>query len=111
MKEEFDFKRIGKRMPYTTPQNCFEDMEEYVLKEIRQKPAGGKSLDKRLWHRTIMGTTAIAASIALVFILKTSQPGKYDVSMEQVEQTFATLSCEDQAYMLDVYQNDIFINE
>ena len=32
-------------------------------------------------------------------------------TMESVEQAFANLNSEDQAYMLEIYNEDIFINQ
>lgn len=37
MKEKFDFDRIGKRMPYTTPDGFFDDMENSIMQCIKQE--------------------------------------------------------------------------
>ena len=54
---------------------------------------------------------AVAASIALLLVFHPFSPKEETDSFSHVEQAFANLSQEDQAYMLAVYQEDIFMNE
>lgn len=35
--QTFDFDKIGKRMPYTIPDNYFDRMEQHVWEEIRHE--------------------------------------------------------------------------
>lgn len=37
MKEEFDFNRIGKRMPYTVPEGSLDDIEKNVWATIKEE--------------------------------------------------------------------------
>ena len=141
MDKEFDFDKIGKRMPYQTPEGFFDEMEANIWNGVK-----GDLLDKvdeaetmnlenmplsaeetsqahkielkpkrrinRL--RIFVGALSIAASIALVLILypKHSQTPQQQVDgLAQVEKAFSNLSPDDQAYMLQVYQEDVFINE
>lgn len=32
---KFDFKQVGKRMPYTTPDGFFKDMEKNILEAVK----------------------------------------------------------------------------
>lgn len=132
MEKEFDFDKIGKRMPYQTPDGFFDEMEENVWNEVKgdlldkaddaglQDKAGKteqialkpKRRISRL--RILVGALSIAASIALVLILypRHSQVPQQPVDgLAQVEKAFSNLSPADQAYMLQVYQEDVFINE
>ena len=61
--------------------------------------------------RVFAGAMAVAASIALLFVFHPFSPKEETDSFSHVEQAFANLSQEDQAYMLAVYQEDIFMNE
>ena len=61
--------------------------------------------------RVFAGAMAVAASIALLFVFHPFSPKEETGSFSHVEQAFANLSQEDQAYMLAVYQEDIFMNE
>lgn len=109
MERDFDFDRIGKRMPYKTSENFFDEMEANIWKEVQ---GGLLQPHKRKTYRLriFAGVLAIAASIALLLIFNPfflQEQG----SFSKVEQAFANLSQEDQAYMLEVYQEDIFMNE
>lgn len=111
MDNRFDFKKIGKRMPYTVPEGIFDEMRENVLKETARSTA----TSRRRWPsvRTIVMTAA--ASIAAAIILPTAFKGPHTDStaagFDSVERAFANLSSEDQAYMLEIYSEDIFINQ
>lgn len=141
MEKEFDFDKIGKRMPYQTPDDFFDEMEENIWNEVRGDLLGTaesadlqdmtddaglqnlpgkaeqialkpKRRNSRL--RILVGVLSIAASIALVLILypRHSQTPQQPVDgLAQVEKAFSNLAPEDQAYMLQVYQEDVFINE
>nr|WP_320947844.1 hypothetical protein [Bacteroides intestinalis] len=110
MEKEFDFDRIGKRMPYKTPEGFLDDMEVNVWKEV-QKELPGTPKRKTFRLRVFAGAVAVAASIALLLVLHPFSPKEQTDSFSRVEQAFANLSQEDQAYMLAVYQEDIFMNE
>ena len=110
MEKGFDFDRIGKRMPYKTPGNFLDEMEANVWREVQHelpKAPGRKTLRLRVFA----GAMAAAASIALLFVFHPFSPTEETDSFSDVEQAFANLSQEDQAYMLAVYQEDIFMND
>ena len=60
MKKDFDFGRIGKRMPYTVPRNFFDEMEGNVWEKVRNESA---ALRKRRAFRLriVIGAAAAAA--------------------------------------------------
>lgn len=130
----FDFKQVGKRMPYTTPDGFFKDMEKNILEAVKDdtpqavkiQPQSVKVQPKKrpvfkmIWAAAI----AVAASVAVLLVLNidfsaadsslasshSSQPSQAKSDLEQVDQVFAQLSEADQAYLLDVYQEDVFLN-
>lgn len=130
----FDFKQVGKRMPYTTPDGFFKDMEKNILEAVKDdtpqavkiQPQSVKVQPKKrpvfkmIWAAAI----AVAASVAVLLALNidfsaadsslasshSSQPSQAKSDLEQVDQAFAQLSEADQAYLLDVYQEDVFLN-
>lgn len=132
--ERFDFKQVGKRMPYTTPDGFFKDMEKNILEAVKDdtpqavkiQPQSVKVQPKKrpvfkmIWAAAI----AVAASVAVLLVLNidfsaadsslasshSSQPSQAKSDLEQVDQAFAQLSEADQAYLLDVYQEDVFLN-
>lgn len=109
-----ELKRIGKRMPYKTPNGFLDDMEQNIRRQTRivsGEKARRKSLHRR-WRIAAWGT-AIAASVAVVAVYQLNvQPKEQPTdSMATVEQAFTELSTQDQDYLLQVYQEDIFIDD
>ncbi len=102
MNKEFDFDHIGKRMPYTTPDSFFGQLEDKVWKEV--KPA-------KTYHLIMRRVIAAAASVALVFAIGMNLFKTDKASIGDVDQAFSQLTISDQAYLLSVYQEDVFINE
>lgn len=109
MEKDFDFNRIGKRMPYKTPDNFFNELETGIWEKVRDtspEPARRKNIRLRL----LLGAAAVAAGISLLLVFLPFIRERH-TDFSEVEQAFANLSEEDQAYMLDVYREDVFINE
>lgn len=121
MDTNFDFGKVGKRMPYSTPEGFFKEMEANILEQVKDdKPAPvriqpkKRSLMKVIWAAAM----AVAASVAVLLILHidfaaphSSLPSQADNEMQAVDQAFAQLSPADQAYLLSVYQEDVFLDE
>lgn len=140
MDTKFDFKQVGKRMPYTTPDNFFRDMEKNILEAVKEDSLKSDSLIsdssksdslesdsskpiriqtkkrpfiKMIWTAAI----AVAASVAVLLVLNidfsaphSSLPSQGNNELQMVDQAFAQLSSADQAYLLEVYQEDVFLN-
>jgi hypothetical protein len=60
MKEEIEFEKIGKNIPYEVPEGFFENISQRTLQEIKQR----ELRKKKVWFLTRIG--AIAASLALL---------------------------------------------
>lgn len=105
MEKDFDFESIGKRMPYKIPADTFGMMENGVLRTLREdvkrKPAHG------ILRRYIIAGLAVAACIASFVILRPAEPDP----LSQVDIAYNNLSADDQEYLLEVYQEDILINQ
>ena len=109
MKEKFDFDRIGKRLPYTTPDGFFDDMENSVMQCIIQVVRPLKpNRNLHLWFSMVGGLAAASIALLIVFIPSHTQTKK---SFEDVEEAFANLSSSDQDYLFTTYQYDLFMNE
>ena len=118
MKDDFDFKKLGKRMPYTVPEGFFDNFEEDVFArlgdaeetEMHIAEAAGKS--RRLsFRKTLRIVVAAAAVIAAFVAFDFGFHEQNTVTSEDVEQAFSQLNTADQAFLLEVYQNDVFLNE
>lgn len=124
---KFDFKQVGRRMPYTTPDGFFKDMEKNILEAVKDDTPQAVKIQpkkrpvfKMIWAAAI----TVAASVAVLLVLNidfsaphsslasshSSKPSQAKSDLEQVDQAFAQLSEADQAYLLDVYQEDVFLN-
>lgn len=109
MKEDFDFSRIGKHLPYTTPNNFLDDIENNVWEAVKQDMQPSKpKRNFRLWYSMTGGLVAASIALLIVFNLLPHDSG---CDFEDVETAFANLSSSDQDYLLATYQNDLFINE
>ena len=117
--EKFDFGKVGKRMPYSTPDDFFKDMEANILEQVKDdKPKPVRIQPKKRPLMKVIWAAAMAASVAVLLILHidfaaphSSLPSQADNEMQAVDQAFAQLSPADQAYLLNVYQEDVFLDE
>ena len=119
--EKFDFGKVGKRMPYSTPDDFFKDMEANILEQVKDdkpKPVRIQPKKRPLMKMIWAAAMAVAASVAVLLILNidfaaphSSLPSQVDNEMQAVDQAFAQLSSADQAYLLDVYQEDVFLDD
>ena len=66
MKEDFDFDRVGKRLPYTAPDGFLDDMENNVWETVKLEMLPSKpKRNFRLWYSVTGGL--VAASIASTY--------------------------------------------
>ena len=119
--EKFDFGKVGKRMPYSTPEGFFKDMEANILEQVKDdkpKPVRIQPKKRPLMKVIWSAAMAVAASVAVLLVLNidfaaphSSLPSQTDNEIQAVDQAFAQLSSADQAYLLSVYQEDVFLDE
>ena len=116
---KFNFDQVGKRMPYSTPDDFFKDMEANILEQVKDdKPKPVRIQPKKRPLMKVIWAAAVAASVAVLLVLHidfaaphSSLPSQADNEMQAVDQAFAQLSSADQAYLLDVYQEDVFLDD
>lgn len=108
MAEKFDFDDIGKRMPYTMPAGTPGEMEAHVFATLKKDR---QSVRKRRIFRwgSITGIAA-AASVALLLMIKPI-PAVENDPLTQIDLAFANLSEADQEYLVEIYQEDFFLNQ
>ena len=90
--------KMKKSMPYTVPEGFFDEMEERLMQEVateKKKPTVRKVA---LWT-----SLAVAASLALLLVLRHGWHNTEDESFKQVEMAFNQLSDSDQELMLEYY--------
>ena len=115
MDKTFDFEQVGKRMPYNVPDGFFDQLEQNVLAEVKpddiatEKPKQ-KAHTMKMAIRTIL---AAAAAVALFFVVTKNLPTSESQTdtFEFVELAYNNLSTEDQEFLMEVYEEDEFIND
>ena len=107
--KQFDFEQVGKRMPYSVPDGFFDKLEENVMEGLSPNP---RPTPLSRWRGTGMRLLlAIAAAIALFFVVQPMFTKSSTGDFESVELAFNNLSTEDQDFLLQVYEeDDLFFN-
>ena len=118
---KFDFDQVGKRMPYSAPEGFFKEMEANILEQVKNdKPEPVRRQPKKLPLMKVIwaAAMAVAASVAVLLVLNidfmaphSSLPSQADNELQAVDQAFVQLSSADQEYLLNVYQDDVFLDE
>ena len=116
MDKNFDFNQVGKRMPYATPDDFFAKMQSNILDAVQDMPQKNTEIktNRRTVRKWLWSVSLSAAAVAAMFVINihffAPKPSAASNDMLEVEQAFAQLSDGDQAFILDVYQDDVFIN-
>lgn len=114
MDKQFNFEQVGKRMPYNVPDGFFDQLEQNVMAEVT---AGNIATEKpkvkaRTVKMTIRILLAAAAAVALFFVVTKNMPSDTtEDSFANVELAYNNLSNEDQEYLMEVYEEDVFMIE
>ena len=116
MEKTFDFENIGKRMPYTVPDDFFTKLEESVMDEVKVQKSEATALPER--NKTVIiairSFLAVAAAVALFFVVQPTLTKNDTISADDyasVELAFNNLSSDDQDFLVAVYENEEFIND
>lgn len=103
--ESYNFDKIGKKVPYRVPDTFFDEVENKIIIEARKRQNKRNIL--KIFYRSV----AVAATIALLMIVGGSGTKNDKTDFAEIAQAFDNLSEADQTYLLEIYQDDIFINE
>lgn len=120
MEQTFDFKQIGKRMPYRVPSGFFQEMEHNVLDAVAEKAAERKSamaerkpVQAKRFVFTRLAKYAAAVAASVVVLLAVNMKFFYvaaPTDMQDVEAAFDQLSLSDQECLVELYQEDVFLD-
>ena len=119
--------KLNKRLPYSVPDGFFDVMEANVMAKIKADAGinvGGDKADTQMRDKQYRKTTthtrtislsilAMAASLLLLFTIfsqstKTAQQTK---SMESIDKAFSQLNTDDQAFLMEIYDDDMFLDD
>lgn len=119
MKDAFDFDKIGKRMPYRTPDRFFDKMEEDVMSRLKEQDSFSSAKvtmkkpvrSYKLIVRSLVSVAAVAIVALVIGSVLKEETSSSIVGTTDVEQAFSQLDDADQLELLMAYQNDVFLNE
>lgn len=110
MEQKFDFDKIGKRMPYSVPSGTFEEIEHNVTSALSRRKKRKNMVHLLRWGAAL----AVAASITLLIIVRPTAHApstNSDDMLAKIDIADANLSEADREYLLEIYNDDIFINQ
>ena len=110
----YDIDKVGKHMPYNVPDDFFATLEENVMREVKADMKQSAAPPRRkAWLSKGFRRFSIAAAAALALVVgyRAFSRSQTEDNFTAVEEAFAHLSEEDQEYLLEVYQEDIFMEE
>lgn len=115
-RSQFDFGQIGRRTPYSVPEDFFATMEADVMKAVKtadSETVRGKEKKRTpilsLWKVSLSAAAVAIILFAVCFETMFQQQPKDE--WQDVEESFAELSANDQAFLMDVYQADVFLDD
>lgn len=110
MEQKFDFDKIGKRMPYTVPYGTFDEIEHNVADSLSLRKKKMNKVHLLRWSAGL----AVAASIALLIVIRPTNSISSTTSddmLTKIDLADADLSEADREYLIEIYNDDIFINQ
>ena len=106
MAQQFDFDNIGKRLPYTMPKDTFDVMQANVFAAL-EKDRKAKLLRRIVRRGSIAG---IAAAVAILIAVREPVTAS-DEPLEQIDLAYSNLSDAEQEYLIEIYREDLFLNQ
>lgn len=110
MTEQFDFDKIGKKVPYRIPDGFFDDMQQQVLKRT-EEPRRRRTMITRI-SSVIIGMAAVVSAFVFIPRVVTTSPDAQESAITEASMFswIEELSDEDLQAMDDITDYDIFMN-
>ena len=119
--------KLNKRLPYSVPDGFFDVMEDNVMAKIKADAGinvGGDKADTQMRDKQYRKTTkhtrtislsilAMAASLLLLFTIfsQSTKTAQQTNSMESIDKAFSQLNTDDQAFLMEIYDDDMFLDD
>ena len=119
--------KLNKRLPYSVPDGFFDVMEANVMAKIKADAGinvGGDKADTQMRDKQYRKTTthtrtislsilAMAASLLLLFTIfsQSTKTVQQTNGMESIDKAFSQLNTDDQAFLMEIYDDDIFLDD
>lgn len=117
MDREYNLDRVGKKMPFTMPEDFFDKVQANVLAQValeeqKKKKHPRKAMMRRIW----LAAASVAASVSMLLLIgnavgdnDSSQKVKTVASMAPVDKAYDQLSAEEQQEVYATYANDVLL--
>lgn len=119
MVQEYNFDRVGKKMPFVMPEGFFVQMQANVLAEV-EKEETAKLHRQAIIRRIFVMAASMAACVCLVVGIgygmmneqsqEHSAAGVATASVASVDKAYDNLSTEEQQDLNATYANDIYLS-
>lgn len=121
--------KLNKRLPYSVPDGFFDVMEANVMAKIKTDAEAGTSVEDdkadtqmrdKQYRKTMRRTRtislsllAMAASLLLLFTIfsQSTKTAQQTNGMESIDKAFSQLSTDDQTFLMEVYDDDMFLDD
>lgn len=119
--------KLNKRLPYSVPDGFFDVMEANVMAKIKADAGinvGGDKADSQMRDKQYRKTTthtrtislsilAMAASLLLLFTIfsQSTKTVQQTNGMESIDKAFSQLNTDDQAFLMEIYDDDMFLDD
>ena len=119
--------KLNKRLPYSVPDGFFDVMEANVMAKIKADAGinvGGDKADTQMRDKQYRKTTthtrtislsilAMAASLLLLFTIfsQSTKTVQQTNGMESIDKAFSQLNTDDQACLMEIYDDDMFLDD
>ena len=119
--------KLNKRLPYSVPDGFFDVMEANVMAKIKADAGinvGGDKADTQMRDKQYRKTTthtrtislsilAMAASLMLLFTIfsQSTKTVQQTNGMESIDKAFSQLNTNDQAFLMEIYDDDMFLDD
>lgn len=107
--EHYDFDKVGRKMPYRVPDTFFDNMEMRIMATALPAPRRRRNLLPAL-RQSARVAGAVAAVALLLVAVERVTPEAVACSTE-IDIAFDSLSDADRSSLLEIYQDDIFMNQ
>lgn len=119
--------KLNKRLPYSVPDGFFDVMEANVMAKTKADAGinvGGDKADTQMRDKQYRKTTthtrtislsilAMAASLLLLFTIfsQSTKTAQQTNGMESIDKAFSQLNTDDQAFLMEIYDDDMFMDD
>ena len=119
--------KLNKRLPYSVPDGFFDVMEANVMAKIKADAGinvGGDKADTQMRDKQYRKTTkhtrtislsilAMAASLLLLFTIfsQSTKTAQQTNGMESIDKAFSQLNTDDQTFLMEIYDDDMFLDD